>query len=194
MVKIFHGTSLKNAQQIINDGEFKANMGTGVGSWTRDCIYFGTSFGVASAHGYGAGAAVEWEEEGSDPYIIFEMEVDESLLLPDYDNNSECKTWNESSNKNGQVCVLHELKLNKNVIIHFIGGEEFNKSFTTNITNFKDFYITYKDSLYVPPVALISDIKDAIDNITLQLKDCIFTLKKGEKLTREQEDLINKYV
>jgi hypothetical protein len=193
MIKIFHGTSLKSAQKIIKDGEFKANMGTGVGSWTQDYIYFGTEFGVASAHGYGAGSEVDWEEKGSDPYIIFEMDVDENLLLPDYDNNSECKTWKESANKNGQVCIKNNLKLNKNTIIYLIGGEEFNLRIKTDINDFEEFYNKHKKNLYVPPAGLICDIQDAINEIQNQLLNCIHTLKNGEKLNPQQEKLLDKY-
>lgn len=148
--KVYHGTSLENLKQISKTNTLISNVGAGVGSWNPGHVYLGTKFSVASAHGYGAGSRYYDQWDGGPPYIILEFNVNKSILCKDPDNNSECETWQESSEKNGQIAVNGIIQLPSDTIVHFIGGEEWEVNMKTGLNNWKAFYQQNKDELFVP--------------------------------------------
>ncbi|AEO93790.1 gp532 [Bacillus phage G] len=148
MEKVYHGTSLGNFKNIYNTGKLIPNEGNGVGSWNPGHVYLGTSYGVALAHGYGASPTME--DVGGEPYVVLEFNINRELLLKDPDNNIECNTWEESSNKNGQVSVFGEFQIPEDTIVHFIGGECWDTTVTTNIKNWEEAYKHHEEALQVP--------------------------------------------
>lgn len=149
-MKVWHGTSLENFKVIHKDKALIANKGIGKGGEHKDYIYLGTNYGVAEAFGI---PEHDWEEEGSDPYVIIEFDIDENLLVsdPDNNNNNECKNWMESSKKNGLVAVLNKCSISENSIVHFKYGDYFEDVASFSFKDAMEEYNKNKDEIKVLP-------------------------------------------
>lgn len=121
---LYHATSIESLRGIITAGELRPQEVTQSG-WAKienvDRYFDGnleeyhkhmdnyigyTFFGTyeESVKEYGARAAVQ--SGLSDIYAIITAEISEDLLLPDLNDAPNAKTWKESEEQVGQVCVL----------------------------------------------------------------------------------------
>lgn len=102
---LYHGTTLEKGKQIINDGFIKANIERNYGGCedilpnTRDGFVYLTC-NIQTAYYYGNINLTPVDDWDNKYVYIFKIDVDDKLLLPDYD---EIKVKTGITNKNMTV-------------------------------------------------------------------------------------------
>lgn len=123
---LYHGTTLEKGKQIINDGFIKANIERNYGgcedilpNTTNGFVYL--TCNLHTAYYYGNINLISIDDYQLKYAYIFKIDVDDKLLLPDYDEISvknksrnekhENKTFKESLNICGCVTVKDNLSI-----------------------------------------------------------------------------------
>lgn len=153
--ELYHATSMDSFFSILDSGELRPQE-TQSSDWTKkeniDYYFNGdeelynkhmsnytgyTFFGTDqySVQQYGTRAANK--SNFPEMYAIIKAELPEELLMPDLNDMPEAKTWQESSEQIGQVCVLGSVPVSQMtgvIMIHTYLHIEINTTFE----NWKD--------------------------------------------------------
>ena len=123
---LYHGTTLDNGMQIIKDGCIKANIARNYFNYdekikdsTDGYVYLTTN--LYTAYYYGNINLLEKQDYENKYVYIFKMDIDDCLLLPDYDEITvktgiikfDKISLEESIRLCGCVTVKNDVKINK---------------------------------------------------------------------------------
>lgn len=143
---LYHGTTLDKLEGISNSGMMLPNETSGAGNGGDPngfdgFTFFATDMWTAKQY------AFEWGGRSQYPKVVLEVNVPESALLPDDNDEEGAKTWQESADLIGQVKVLGSITSDYFRKVYFFNSEQ-EKVAEANFSNWQDVFNQNMNKIY----------------------------------------------